>query len=104
MKSANDESVSIDNLEKSYSRIINQFIQGECPVSKLYNTHFNYLDLHDRYFYSVEYKHRIQNWHTKFLLDVVNVLIINAWTLYATKHLIEFVAFRRALAEEILNL
>jgi hypothetical protein len=104
MKCANDETMKIDNLEKGYSRISQKMIEGQCPVSKLYNTHFNYVDLHDRLFYSVEYKHKIQNWHTKLALDVINVLIINAWTLYSQKHIIDFVPFRRALAEEILGL
>lgn len=101
---ANDESLKRDKLERFCSSIIQKEVKGLCPVSVLYNTHFNYLDLHDRYFYKVEYKHKILNWHSKFALDLINVFIVNCWTLYTQKELIDFLPFRRALAEALLGI
>lgn len=50
-------------------------------VNSFYRSHFNYVDLLDRKWYSVDDSHIHQNWRTRYLLSLLPMMTINAWTL-----------------------
>jgi hypothetical protein len=100
---ANDATLQKQNLDRLYSVISQNFHEGTCPVSEVYNTHFKYVDLHDYYFYRVEYEHRIQNWHIKLMVDMINSVIVNAYALHSYSFELTMVQFKRELFESIVE-
>ncbi len=103
MKVSDTESVRKDKIERMFQKLIDSKRKGTSPIGKHYRSHFNLLDLHDRYFYKVVYPHRILNWHTALALDLINVLVVNSWVLYSQGQLVQFKDYRRDLAAQLLQ-
>lgn len=90
-------------LDQLYQRLQTTQFPARSPMVKVYGDWFNAVDLHDRYLYRVEYKHKIQNWHTKYFFCILESVVVNSWCLYAQSHPISLVDFRKLLALQLLG-
>lgn len=68
-----------------------------------YRDHFNSVDIHDGYWYSLQGNHRIVKWQAKFVVSLLEIAIINAFAL-GKRHGKETVAkFRDDMANRALS-
>jgi hypothetical protein len=104
MARANMTSQELEARTQAYQTLQNTSFSTSPILNDWYVSHFNAVDLHDRYLYSVEYHHPIQNWRTRFLTYILSHVLVNCWILYQQKHPISFVVFRRHLAEAMLSI
>lgn len=87
-----------NELAKQYEHIKSIQNSGQAKINNWYGDHFNFVDLHDRRFYQVEYKHRILHWRTMFTQSLINVFLINLWVLWNQRYPTDLLTFRKNLA------
>jgi len=57
--------------------------QQEPAQHQFYRTYFNSVDLHDRFWYKIQYNYQVKsNWRVAYLFAVMKVAMINAWVLH----------------------
>jgi hypothetical protein len=69
-----------------------------------YKTHFNLVDLHDRYFYTLTSDHYSRDWRKVFLLGFLHSALINVWVVQCSEQYEMLRDFRTALAAELLDI
>ena len=96
--------------QRDWNKLVDQFHEislnanpQPSPVNDLYGDFFNFVDLHDRRFYKVEYKHKILNWRTMMFQALWNVFIVNLWVLWNQKYPIKFIEFREMLGKILIQ-
>jgi len=48
----------------------------------LYRQYFNVVDLHDKYWYKIQCKHRINDWVPKLIISLLYTGLINSWSIF----------------------
>lgn len=69
-----------------------------------YRTHFNLIDLHDRYFYKAVSEHHCRDWKKKFLMGLLTSALVNAWVLHCVRSPSSMKSFNLSLAHNLLNI
>jgi len=86
------------------SKIDSTFFATEPPQHTFYRTHFNGVDLHDRYWYKIPYNYQVRNWQTAYFFGILKVAVINSWVLHNEIEQITLEKYLTALAVYLLNL
>jgi len=72
--------------EAKFKNILSQIekaeIETEPPHHSLYRDKFNGVDLHDRYWYKLNYNYQVKNWHTVYAFCLFKVGVINSWVIF----------------------
>lgn len=76
---------------------------GNAPLHDLYSTHFNWVDLINRRWGSVEEHHHHHRWEIKYTLMLLRVGVINAWTYHKSQVGLDWLDWRTALANDLKN-
>ena len=71
--------------------------------SELYRKHFNLVDLIDRYCAQFKNGHGVNNWRTKYFLNILRTAIVNCWVRTQTLIFYSYSGYRAALAEKLLE-
>lgn len=72
------------------------------PLHQQYKRNFNFVDLLNKRWYSVEDRHG-HKWETKFALTLVRFATINAWTISKKETGKEWIDWRFELAKNLMN-
>jgi hypothetical protein len=71
---------------------------NDVSLHTFYKDHFNYVDLIDRRWNSIEAHHHIKHWETKMLFKLLKFNVINFWSYRASYQYMDFLDFRNQLA------
>lgn len=71
--------------------------------NKLYRQHFNLVDLVDRYCAQFKNGHGVNNWRTKYILNILRTAIVNCWVRTQTLFYSSWATYRESLAEKLLE-
>lgn len=77
----NNQDVNEEDVRNVLENLRRSGREGEALHHKYYRRNFNSVDLHDGYFYSLQGKHRINQWKAKFVVSLLEVGLINAFAL-----------------------
>jgi hypothetical protein len=90
----------VESLQRS---LHDQYMADPAPLHDFYKDNFNFVDLADRRWYSVEEHHQHQRWQTKMILAILRTAVSNTWV-YATKFEYQpWLSWRTALSLELLK-
>jgi len=70
---------------------------------QFYRNNFNYVDIHDRYWYQHHYKFHTHHWRTKMIMGIMGVGLINSWTLFCEKSAISYSEYRKDLSNSLIK-
>ena len=69
-----------------------------------YRKHFNGVDLQDRYFYALQHRsNTLRNWRAKFIVSLLEMGIVNAFSLHSEFTSLTFKQFRTSLSSSLLS-
>lgn len=68
-----------------------------------YRRNFNAIDLIDKAWYSLQNHHTIQEWESKYIISVLQLGILNSWTLFKFFENVSLLEFYEKLAKDLLD-
>ena len=71
------------------------------PISSLYKSHFNAIDLMDKKWYQFANSYQISDWRTKILFSLMDCALINAHTLHNESVRMQLTNFRESVAAKL---
>lgn len=93
------QNISTQLLDATKTSLSSSSHSNNPPHHHHYTSTFNGVDLIDKYWYKIQHSHTIQKWHSKFILSILQVGIINAWTLFKFLQPIELLDFYENLSK-----
>ena len=86
MNIKNNERLCIESKHNSmlrqYSSHQSSNLTATKAISNFYRSHFNSVDLMDRFWYNIIWEHRTMDWRVHFSWALIHVAVINAWVSY----------------------
>ena len=74
---------------------------SEPPHHNYYRSHFNGVDLHNRYWYAFSFSFKVNHWRTKLLLSMLGSAVVNSWVLSCEQVMNEYKSFRVDAARDL---
>ena len=78
-------------------------LAGDGPIHETYKSCFNFVDMVDSRWYSVEEHHHYDRWQIKMILALMRFAVINSWTYHRNGTGEEWIQWRLAVASELIN-
>jgi hypothetical protein len=73
------------------------------PLTSLYKSIFNGVDIHDKYWYKHRNTYRTTNWRTKIVLCIFDCGVVNSFVLYSENTRTTLTSFRKIVATSLLG-
>lgn len=90
-------------VEMMMNQLENVQLEDPAPINNFYKTHFNYIDLTDRRWNSVEEHHANLNWRSKMVQVILRFVVINAWAHASNREYQKFKKWHHDLGVELCN-
>jgi len=90
---------AVDQVERY---VKSEFFEGTSLIHETYVTRFNAVDMGDRWYSAVDEHHKCYDWHTKMLLAIMKLGMVNVWVYHCKVKYSNFVDFRKELAKQML--
>ena len=92
---------SRSKIEQLKEDLVRKRFDSVAQIHVFYKEHFNWVDLVDRRWGSVEEHHHHRSWKTKYALMLMRIGIINSWTFHKMQVGIDWLPWRNQLAMEM---
>jgi hypothetical protein len=93
----------MSQLEALQSHIGSNFLQDPAPIHQAYHSHFNLVDLADRYWNAVEDHHHNHSWKSKKVITILCFAVINLWVYSVHQEYFSWRDFQAKVAKELMK-
>jgi len=97
------QDISQDQLKNFHDKLSASQKVGTLPQHEYYRSHFNAVDLHDRYWNQIQNPHGVRNWKSKMVEAIIYTAIINAWSFSQFFESCSINEFQNALSLSLLD-
>lgn len=80
-----------------------KFFSSVAPIHKQYVTHFNNVDMGDKWIAQADEHHKVMDWHSKMEQTIRKIVIYNIWVFCVQHHYEQFIDFRQKMALQVLQ-
>ena len=95
--------ISQDELNSIKNKFLSASQQKPAPHHNYYHSNFNAVDIHDGFWNKLQNHHSVRNWKSKMILALLDIGLVNSWSIYNSFKSITLMEFYENIAKVTTN-